>query len=60
MRALASAWAGNLHLGRTFAWSKQFEGRIMALKASDVSAAFRKYVDPAKVSVVKAGDFSKK
>jgi zinc protease len=58
--ALAGAWAGNLHLGRTFAWSKQFEARIMALKASDVSAALRKYVDPAKVSVVKAGDFAKK
>jgi hypothetical protein len=32
----------------------------MALKASDVSAALRKCVDPAKVSVVKAGDFAKK
>ena len=28
-------------------------------QAADVSAALRKYVDPAKVTVVKAGDFSK-
>ena len=56
---LASAWAGNLFLGRTFAFSKQFEDRIRALKTPDVSAALRKYIDPAKVTVVKAGDFSK-
>jgi zinc protease len=58
--ALANAWAGNLYLGRTFAWSKQFEDRIVALKAADVSAALRKYLDPAKVTIVKAGDFAKK
>ncbi|MBC8022273.1 MAG: insulinase family protein [Burkholderiales bacterium] len=55
--ALASAWVGNLYLGRTFAWSKQFEERITALKAADVNAALRKYIDPAKLTVVKAGDF---
>jgi zinc protease len=58
--ALAAGWAGNLFLGRTFAWSRQFEDRIMALRPSDVGAALRKYVDPEKVTVVKAGDFSKK
>ena len=58
--ALASGLVANLYLGRTFAWSKQFEDRIVALKASEVNAAFRKYVDPARITVVKAGDFSKK
>jgi zinc protease len=57
---LAAAWAANLHLGRTFAYSKQFEEKILALKLSDVAAALRKYVDPAKLTVVKAGDFTKK
>ncbi len=57
--ALAGGWAGNLYLDRTFAWSKQFEERITALTAADVSAALRKYVDPSKVTVVKAGDFKK-
>jgi zinc protease len=50
----------NLYLGRTFTWSKRFEERIMALTAAQVSAAMRKYIDPAKVTVVKAGDFAKK
>jgi zinc protease len=56
---LAAAWAANLHLGRTFAYSKQFEEKILALKLAEVSAALRKYVDPAKLTVVKAGSFSK-
>ena len=57
---LAAAWTANLHLGRTFAYSKQFEEKILALKLPEVVAALRKYVDPAKLTVVKAGDFSKK
>jgi zinc protease len=58
--ALASAWVGNLYLGRTFAWSKDFEDKIVALRQDQVNAALRKYVDPGKMTVVKAGDFSKK
>jgi len=57
---LASAWTGNLYLGRTFDFSRQFEDKIMALTAADVSAALRKHLDPAKVTIVKAGDFTKK
>ena len=57
---LASGWVGNLYLGRNFAYSKQFEDQLVALKASEISAALRKYIDPAKVTLVKAGDFSKK
>ncbi len=57
--ALAAGWAGNLYLGRTFAWSKQFEERIVALTPDQVNAALRKYVDPAKMTIVKAGDFAK-
>ena len=41
-------------------FSKQFEDRLAALKAADVNAALRKYVDPAKLTIVKAGDFTKK
>ena len=54
---LAAAWASNLYLGRTFAYSKQFEDKIVALTADQVNAALRKYIDPAKVTIVKAGDF---
>jgi len=57
--ALAGAWIGNLYLGRTFDWSKEFERKVTALTPAQVSAALRKYVDPAKLTVVKAGDFKK-
>jgi zinc protease len=55
--ALAAAWVGNLHLGRTFQWSKEFEAKLRALTTAQVNAALRKYIDPAKITVVKAGDF---
>jgi len=58
--ALAAGLTNNLYLGRTFAWSKQFEEKIMALDAARVSAALRKYVDLGRVTVVTAGDFKKK
>jgi len=32
---------------------------VTALTPDDVAAAFRKHIDPAKVSIVKAGDFKK-
>ena len=58
--ALAAGWASNLYLGRTFEFSKQFEAKLKALTLDDVDAALRKYIDPAKVTIVKAGDFAKK
>jgi zinc protease len=57
--ALAAGWVSNLHLGRTYTFSKQFEDKLAALKPAEVTAALRKYVDPAKVTVVRAGDFKK-
>ncbi len=57
--ALAGAWTGNLYLGRTFEWSKEFEQKVIALTPAQVTAALRKYVDPAKLTIVKAGDFKK-
>ena len=58
--ALAGGWVYNLHLGRTFAFSKAFEERLAGLTVADVNAALRKHLDPAKVTVVKAGDFKGK
>ncbi|MDP9108727.1 MAG: insulinase family protein, partial [Pseudomonadota bacterium] len=57
--ALAAGWTTYLYLGRTYAWSKQFEANISALTTAQVNAAFRKMIDPAKLSVVTAGDQSK-
>jgi zinc protease len=45
--------------GRTFAWDKQFQANLQALTPEAVLAAARKYIDPAKISIVKAGDFAK-
>jgi len=58
--AVAGGWAFYLHHGRTFAFSKAFEDRLLALTVADVNAALRKHLDPAKLTIVKAGDFSKK
>ncbi len=56
---LAGRWTTYLDLGRTFVWSAQFEANVSALKPEDVSAAFRKYINIDKISMVKAGDFAK-
>jgi zinc protease len=57
--ALAFGWATYLHLGRTYAWSKAYEDKVKALSAEQVSAAFRKAIDLAKLTVVIAGDAKK-
>ena len=57
--ALAGALSNNSYLGRSFVWSKQFEDKIAALKPDDVQAAMRKFIDPNKITFVKAGDFAK-
>jgi zinc protease len=56
---LAAAWAANLDLGRTFAFSRDFEDRMRAATVDQVNAAFRKYIDPARMTFVIAGDAKK-
>ena len=55
--ALLTALASHEQEGRTMKWDEQLEQRIQALTPEQVSAAFRKHVDPAGLSIVKAGDF---
>ncbi|MFC3107459.1 M16 family metallopeptidase [Undibacterium arcticum] len=57
--SLASAWVSNLYLDRTFAWSKALEDKIAALNVERVNAALRKALDPARMTVVIAGDEAK-
>ncbi len=57
---LAGGWTFYMHHGRTYAFSKAFEDRIAALTVADVNAALRKHLALAKVTIVKAGDFTKK
>jgi len=56
---VAGAWISNLDLGRTFAFSKQFEERLRTVTPEQVNAAFRKYIDPARMTFVIAGDAKK-
>lgn len=58
-RNVASGWLSNLYLDKTFVWSKQFEDKLSALTPEQVTAALRKYIDPAKITIIKAGDFAK-
>jgi zinc protease len=55
---VANALNNQLFLDRTFAFDADLERRIQALTLSDVNAAWRKHIDPAKVTIVKAGDFA--
>ena len=55
--ALASRLGAYLFARRTFAWDDELERRIAALTPEQVNAALRRYVDPARLSVIAAGDF---
>jgi len=54
---LASRLSWYLDLDRSFEWDIAFEARIAALTPQEVLAALRRYIDPAKLSLVLAGDF---
>ena len=56
---LATLLANHAFWGRTLHWDSTLEGKVSGLQPADVNAALRKYIDPAKVSIFKAGDFSK-
>jgi zinc protease len=57
---VASRLGSYLFAKRTFAWDIEFEDKIAKLTAADVNAALKRHIDPARVSVVMAGDFPKK
>lgn len=50
----------NLYLGRTMAHQAELEKKIGELTPESVNAALRKHIDPKRLSVVTAGDFTKK
>jgi len=56
---LAGQIVSNLQLGRKFSHTSEMETRIAALTPEDVTAAFRKYIDPKKLVIIRAGDFKK-
>jgi zinc protease len=44
---------------RKMAWDEDLEKHVTALTPDDVAAAFRRNLDPSRVTIVKAGDFKK-
>jgi zinc protease len=58
--SLVSRLLSHLDSGRTLlTWDKAFEERMLALTPEQMLAALRKHIDPSKLTIVKAGDFSK-
>jgi zinc protease len=56
---LAARLSSYLYLNRTLAWDDAFEKKVLALTPDEIAAAMRRHIDPAKITIVKAGDFSK-
>ncbi|MEO8636530.1 MAG: pitrilysin family protein [Gemmatimonadales bacterium] len=57
--SLSTLLGNGLFLGRTLTFDKAFEARVAALTPATINAAMQKYIDPAKLVIVKAGDFAK-
>ncbi len=57
--SLAGQVANNLQLDRKFAHTRVLESRIAALTPGEVQAVFRRYIDPQKLVIIRAGDFKK-
>ena len=57
--ALARLLAQDLYLSRTLAWDAEMEKKVTALTPDQIVSAFRRHIDPAKITIVKAGDFAK-
>ena len=55
--SLAGELATNLFVGRNLSFDAGIEKRVAALTPDQIVAVMRRYLDPAKVTVVKAGDF---
>jgi zinc protease len=57
---LAAALVARRFAGRTMtSYDEQFENRVRALTAEQVNATVKKYLDPTKMVMVRAGDFAK-
>ncbi len=56
---LAGRLRTHAHFGRTMAFDAELEKKVAALTAEQVTAALRRYLDPAQIRIVTAGDFRK-
>ena len=54
---MAGGLAQNLYLDRRFAFSQQVDQALQQLTPAQVNAAWRAYIDPAKLVLAWGGDF---
>ncbi len=57
--SLAGLLAARDYDGRTMAFDEALEKRVSSLTSGEITAAMRRVIDPAQISIVKAGDFKK-
>ena len=57
--SLCGMLAGRDHDDRTLFWDKELEAKVKSLTAAQVTEALRRHLDPAQITIVKAGDFQK-
>jgi zinc protease len=56
--ALLAFLASHEQLDRPMSWDANVEAKIASLTPEQINAAFRKHIDPAGMTIVKAGDFA--
>jgi zinc protease len=56
--ALMTFLASHEQLDRPLKWDAEVEAKIASLTPGEINAAFRKHIDPAGMTIVKAGDFA--
>jgi zinc protease len=57
--SLAGLLAGRARFDRTLKFDEAMEAKVNAVTPEQISAAFRKHIDPNSLVVIKAGDFKK-
>ncbi|MGI9517335.1 MAG: M16 family metallopeptidase [Pirellulaceae bacterium] len=55
--SIAGQMSSNLYLDRTFEHTSERERKIAELTHQDIKEAFRRHIDPAKLVIIRAGDF---
>jgi zinc protease len=58
-QSLCSMLASRDFDNRTLAWDKELETKIKALTSAQIIEAMRRHLDPAQITIVRAGDFKK-
>jgi zinc protease len=58
-KELAAMLRAFANIDRTLEWDAEFEKKVEALTSEQITSAMRKHLDPAKLSIIKAGDFAK-